>query len=208
MFGRMECAGDARRVETGAPRRHSAHQLVGEAVPDRARPQGPARQVQRYLVEHRPARGPPQVSDDLGDHLHLAETDRETTRVLQPSFLPHHHDVGDRAGEGAPVGCFPVHQGEVFGEVQFVDDERLTLVQVHRTGVHGRARRLGSHRPEQATGVPLHDDDLLTARPPDVHLAVGSVPVGPVPTGRAAPHDSSLHQSSQHRLGLPTGQGG
>ncbi len=104
-------------------------------------------------------------------HLHLHQRDADLAVPLVFGDVGD-RDVGDLPGRGGPVRFLRVDQRETLVEVEVVDDERLTLMDVHRARVGGGRGPPGVDGPEEPAGLAVDDRDLGADAAPDVERTV------------------------------------
>lgn len=166
MFGGVERTGHAFGRNT---RLHQ--KFRGDRVHHRTGGEGLPRHVQFDRVENLARRQSSEVSDHLMGHLDLDERDLDVAELL---LLENggDRDLGGLAGRGRPVGgVLRVHQGESLVEIEFVDDVRLTLMDVDAPGCAVAGARpvstVPSMRPDSdttiATWVPIPPPRISTA---------------------------------------------
>ncbi len=193
VFGRVQRPRPVRLLEPG-----HAQELRGERVDHRTRGQGRLRQVQWGHVEDLPAAQPPLIAGDPSGHLHVRQRQGHGPGRHRLQRL-HEVDRHLLSRGGRPLRHLGVTQRQSLVEVEFVDDERLALVQVQRAGVDLRAGADGVDSAEHPAVHRVHDHHLRAALAADVDLGVRGVVVGGrVPAGGPAAHEAARGEVLEH----------
>ena len=90
-------------------------------------------------------------------------------------------ELRDFSGGRRVVGIIGPHYCEAVGQIQFLDDIGLTLVNIDGTFVHRGVRPARVHGAEQPTGPRLEQSDRLATGATEVGQVGSPVAAGPVP---------------------------
>ncbi|CKR87151.1 Uncharacterised protein [Mycobacterium tuberculosis] len=160
------------------------------------------RHVQLHEVQHLPGQLAAQVADDvIGDsHRHQTQSNGPED---QPLAGAGDRDVGDLSRERGIAGILGVHEADSVLEIQRVNDVGLALVQVHRAWVRCGRGLTDAHAAQEPPGSGLHDDDLATDSPPDIHGGMRFHPGRRKVPAVPAPQQPVVNQTLRHLNGAP-----
>ena len=197
MFGGVQRSGYARRLNTSVRQR-----IRVDGVDDRGGLQGLLRHVEVDEVDHLTGWAATQVADDPAGHRYRNQS--QGHRAVVGSLAgTRDGDIGDCPGIGRVPGILGVDERNSVIDIERVHHVTLSLVQIHRTRVHGSWGLAGLRASQHPTGIGFDDGDAAAGRAADVYVVVWVESGGrkiPIP---AQSQETLLHQRGDDRFRPP-----
>ena len=146
-------------------------QLRGDGVHDGSGVESLCGHVEFDGIENLAREEASEIADNLMSDVHLHQCDSYLA-VVDGFVHRGDRDVGDLASRGVPLGLLRVDQCETGIEIEFVDHERLTLVNVNGPRVGGGGSAAAVDGAQHAAGLAVDDGHLHPGAAANVHRTV------------------------------------